>query len=86
MSTATMTEHVWISSAEACRILGVDNPTFQRIINTGCVTVQAYPSVRRSFLKADVERLARQAIRPANPTEPPKLGRPFRVKAAQNPS
>ena len=72
MSTATLEPKAtdapsseWISRKETCRILGADTYQIKRIVTARLLTMRRLPLAMPQFLRADVERMARESIKPA---------------------
>ncbi len=58
-------DQIWITGREACRTIGVGRARLASIVEAGHIAVLAPPGCRALFSRADVERVARESIRPA---------------------
>jgi len=59
------TDQTWITGRAACRTIGVGRSRLATIVEAGHIAVLAPPGCRALFRRADVERVARESIRPA---------------------
>lgn len=55
----------FVGAAEAARRLGLSMLQVKRLGQRGVIGVREFPGVRRAYSAADIERLARSAVRPA---------------------
>lgn len=56
----------WLGRSEAAAALGVSDPrAVDRLAGKGLIGVRDLPGVRARYSRADVERLARECVRPA---------------------
>jgi len=67
MATATEQPDVYVDAATGARVLGSDITRHQvrMLAARGLIGVRAIPGVRNRFRLADLERLARESVRPA---------------------
>jgi hypothetical protein len=64
---------VWIDATAAAKILEIpDRHNVPRIVAEGLITTRSLPHVRARYLRADVERLAKESVKPSW-THPPDL-------------
>jgi len=57
----------WVTQREAAEILGVSAQVMKTVVRAGGVAVRKLPGARTQLSRADVERLARESVRPAGP-------------------
>ena len=57
-----MAESEWVTLTGAAEILGVSRQVMKTVVKAGGVTVRRLPGARPQFLRADVERLARDTV------------------------
>lgn len=55
----------WMARGEAARFLMIDEKTLDGLVEQGLLTRRRVARARPKYLRADVERLAREAITPA---------------------
>lgn len=55
----------WLRIGEAARILGVSPDTVRRMGERGLLTMMSVPGSNTRYARADVERVAQEALRPA---------------------
>lgn len=55
----------WIPGTEACRLIGVGRARLAKIVASGHIAVLKPPGCRALYGRVDVERVARESVRPA---------------------
>lgn len=65
MSTATLASSDFITSREARERLNLTSEQLCKLVRRRVLTVRQIPGLRATFLRDDVERLARESIHPA---------------------
>jgi hypothetical protein len=65
MSQTTIPPSEFISAAEARRILGLTPHQLSRLKSKGRLCVREVPHTQPTYLRSDVERLSREAVKPA---------------------
>ena len=59
----------WVDASQAARLLGVPSARHvKRLAKLGMLSARHLPGVRRTYSRNDVERLARESVRPATAT------------------
>lgn len=61
----SQTGRQWVSVSEAARILGVGRRAVTRAIEAGAISLLVLPGSSMRLSRVDVERLAKECVRPA---------------------